>query len=72
MAGDYYGYDGPCPPWNDERLHRYHFRVAALDIPSLGLEGRFDIGDVRRAMEGHVLAEAEIIGTYSLNAALRR
>ncbi|SFN29812.1 YbhB/YbcL family Raf kinase inhibitor-like protein [Dokdonella immobilis] len=72
MAGDYYGYDGPCPPWNDERLHRYHFRVAALDIPSLGLDGRFDIGDVRRAMEGHVLAEAEIIGTYSLNAALRR
>jgi Raf kinase inhibitor-like YbhB/YbcL family protein len=72
MGGDYYGYDGPCPPWNDERLHHYHFRVYALDIPTLGLEGRFDIGDVRRAMEGHVLAEAGIIGTYSLNAALRR
>ena len=72
MAGDYYGYDGPCPPWNDERLHHYHFRVSALDIATLGLEGRFDIGDVRKAMEGHVLAEAEIIGTYSLNASLRR
>lgn len=23
MAGDYFGYDGPCPPWNDERLHHY-------------------------------------------------
>ena len=72
MRGDYYGYDGPCPPWNDERLHHYHFRVAALDIASLGLEGRFNICDVRKAMQGHVLGEAEIIGTYSLNAALRR
>ena len=72
MRGDYYGYDGPCPPWNDERLHHYHFRVIALDVASLGLDGRFDIGDVRKAMEGHVLGEAEVVGTYSLNAALRR
>ncbi|HPG93160.1 MAG: YbhB/YbcL family Raf kinase inhibitor-like protein [Dokdonella sp.] len=72
MGGDYYGYDGPCPPWNDERLHRYHFRVVALDVATLGIDGRFDIADVRKAMAGHVLDEAEIIGTYSLNAALRR
>ena len=72
MAGDYYGYDGPCPPWNDQRLHRYHFRVAAIDVASLGLDGRFAIDDVRRAMQGHVLDEATIVGTYSLNAALRR
>ncbi len=72
MRGDYYGYDGPCPPWNDERLHHYHFRVAALDIATLGLDGRFDIHDVRKAMQGHVLAEAELIGTYTLNASLRR
>src|SRR5690606_14570069 len=32
MSGDYYGYDGPCPPWNDERMHRYIFTVYALDI----------------------------------------
>jgi hypothetical protein len=32
MAGDYYGYDGPCPPWNDDLLHHYHFRVYALDV----------------------------------------
>jgi hypothetical protein len=25
MAGEYYGYDGPCPPWNDERVHTYVF-----------------------------------------------
>jgi Raf kinase inhibitor-like YbhB/YbcL family protein len=72
MSGDYYGYDGPCPPWNDERLHHYYFRVHALDVAKLGLSGRFDIADVRRAMAGHVLGEAEIVGTYSLNAALRR
>lgn len=71
MAGDYYGYDGPCPPWNDERLHHYHFRVHALDVASLGLSGRFDITDVRKAMAGHVLGEAEIVATYTLNPALK-
>lgn len=70
MSGDYYGYDGPCPPWNDERLHHYHFRVYALDVPSLGLEGRFTLADFRRALEGHVLAEAQTVGTYTLNPAL--
>ncbi|MEP7043889.1 MAG: YbhB/YbcL family Raf kinase inhibitor-like protein [Dokdonella sp.] len=72
MAGDYCGYDGPCPPWNDERMHHYHFRVYALDIASLGLSGRFTIADVRAAMRSHVLAEAALTGTYTLNPALRR
>ena len=72
MAGDYFGYDGPCPPWNDERLHHYHFRVHALDVAALGLPEAFTLDDVRRAMRGHVLAEAAIVGTYSLNASLRR
>lgn len=71
MAGDYYGYDGPCPPWNDERVHRYQFRIHALDVPTLGLSGRFDIAELRRAMTGHVLEEAEIVGTYTLNPALK-
>ncbi|KGI79251.1 YbhB/YbcL family Raf kinase inhibitor-like protein [Oleiagrimonas soli] len=70
MSGDYYGYDGPCPPWNDSIIHHYHFRLYALDVPSLGLEGRFDIADLRRAMDGHVLAEAEWMGTYTLNPRL--
>jgi Raf kinase inhibitor-like YbhB/YbcL family protein len=72
MAGDYVGYDGPCPPWNDDRLHHYHFRVVALDVPTLGVSGRFTAGDARAAMEGHVLGEAELVGTYTLNAALKR
>lgn len=67
MAGEYYGYDGPCPPWNDERLHRYHFIVHALDVPTLDLTDPFDGEDVRGAMEGHILDRAQITGTYTLN-----
>ena len=72
MAGDWFGYDGPCPPWNDERLHHYRFRICALDVASLGLDGRFVLADVHAALQGHVLAEATLTGTYALNAALRR
>ncbi|MBX2798674.1 MAG: YbhB/YbcL family Raf kinase inhibitor-like protein [Myxococcales bacterium] len=66
MSGDYYGYDGPCPPWNDERIHGYHFEVHALSVPSLGLSGRFTGADVREAMAGKVLATARLIGLYAL------
>jgi len=71
MAGDYLGYDGPCPPWNDALVHHYHFRVYALDVPALDLPERFTLADVRRAMAGHVLAEAALTGTYTLNPSLR-
>ncbi|AKJ69105.1 hypothetical protein PATSB16_33420 [Pandoraea thiooxydans] len=67
MAGDYYGYDGPCPPWNDTLLHHYVFTVYALDIERLPVEGRFDGAQVRQAMAGHVLAEAHLTGVYTLN-----
>jgi Raf kinase inhibitor-like YbhB/YbcL family protein len=67
MGGTYGGYDGPFPPWNDERLHHYHFVVYALDVPSLGLEGEFTLDDVRRAIEGHVLDEGELVATYTLH-----
>ncbi|MES2261885.1 MAG: YbhB/YbcL family Raf kinase inhibitor-like protein [Pseudomonadota bacterium] len=67
MAGDYYGYDGPCPPWNDLRVHHYIFRLYALDMPRLALEGRFTGPDAYAAMHGHILDEAQIIGAYSLN-----
>lgn len=70
MAGDYLGYDGPYPPFNDRRVHRYFFRLFALDVPHLDLPARFDAGDVLRAMQGHVLAEASTYGTYTLNPAL--
>lgn len=70
MAGDYYGYDGPCPPWNDARVHRYVFTVYALSVARLALPARFTGQDVLQAMEGHVLAEASCTGTYTLNPAL--
>ena len=70
MSGNYYGYDGPCPPWNDEILHHYVFTVYALDIERLPLSGKFGGPEVRAALEGHILAEAKITGTYTLNPAL--
>jgi Raf kinase inhibitor-like YbhB/YbcL family protein len=72
MRGDYGGYDGPCPPWNDEIVHHYHFTIYALDVESLGLSGSFTGQQVREAIEGHVLGQATWIGTYTLNPSLRR
>ena len=68
LGGDYFGYDGPYPPPNDLRVHRYFFRVFALDVATLDLPPKFTAGDVLRAMQGHVLAEAAIYGTYSLHS----
>jgi Raf kinase inhibitor-like YbhB/YbcL family protein len=70
MGGDYYGYDGPYPPANDLRVHRYFFRLFALDVATLDLPARFTAADALRAMQGHVLAEASLHGTYSLNPKL--
>lgn len=70
MAGDYCGYDGPCPPWNDAIAHRYVFTLYALDVERLPVEGKFSGTDVRAAMAGHILAQAQWTGTYTLNPAL--
>lgn len=67
MAGDYYGYEGPCSPWNDERIHRYHFTLYATDLDRCPVEGRFTAAEVRQAFAGHVLAEARLTGTYTMN-----
>ena len=67
MGGDYLGYDGPYPPGHDLRLHRYFFRVFALDVERLDLPAKFTAADVFRAMHGHVLAETATYGTYALN-----
>lgn len=67
MQGTYRGYDGPCPPWNDQRVHHYDITVFALDAESLGLEGDFTVSDARAAMEGHVLSEATLGVTYAIN-----
>ena len=65
MAGTYGGYDGPFPPWNDERTHRYRFRVYALDTPSLDLPDDFGLEQFSEALEGHVLDEGELAADYS-------
>jgi len=67
MNGEYFGYDGPCPPWNDEVAHRYIFTLYALNVTSLKLDGSFTGEDALRAMQGKVLAHASVRGTYSLN-----
>lgn len=71
MGGQYFGYDGPCPPWNDERLHHYHFELYATDVDRCPVDGAFTARDVRAALAGHVLAEAHLTGTYSLNPSVR-
>lgn len=67
LGGDYFGYDGPYPPPNDLRVHRYFFRLFALDVERLPLPARFGAGDVFAAMHGHVLAEASLHGSYALH-----
>jgi len=71
MGGEYCGYDGPCPPWNDELLHHYHFVLYATDLVRCPLDGALTGAAVRSAIAGHVLAEARLTGTYSLNPAVR-
>jgi Raf kinase inhibitor-like YbhB/YbcL family protein len=71
MAGTYFGYDGPCPPWNDERIHRYQLTVYALDVDRLDLAGAFTGDRLLAAIAGHVLGSAGFEGTYTLNPALR-
>lgn len=70
MGGDYYGYDGPCPPWNDVLVHRYVFTLFALSVDTLVLPERFTGADVRTAMQGKVLAHASVTGRYTLNPAV--
>ncbi len=70
MGGDYFGYDGPCPPWNDEILHHYVFTLYALDCARCPVSGAFRGGDALKAIEGHVLAKASLTGIYTLNPKL--
>ncbi len=55
------GYRGPCPPIG---RHRYFFRLYALDIvlSDLGCPAK---ADLEQAMQGHILADAVLMGTYS-------
>lgn len=55
------GWAGPCPP--PGKPHRYVFRLYALDAPT-GLAPRATKKDLLAATQGHVLADAELVGTY--------
>lgn len=55
------GYGGPCPP---SGTHRYFFKLYALDI-KLDLPPSTDKAGLEAALEGHVLAEAQVFGLYS-------
>jgi Raf kinase inhibitor-like YbhB/YbcL family protein len=57
------GYGGPCPP-RANGPHRYFFTLYALDIPSLKLPGGRPRQEIERAMQGHVVGQAKLIGTY--------
>lgn len=79
-------YGGPCPPWNDARLHHYHFIVLALDKDAdsvINAAPATDCNDPackadtakntfdRLITSKHVLGKATVIGTYTLNKELR-
>jgi Raf kinase inhibitor-like YbhB/YbcL family protein len=55
------GYGGPCPPAG--KAHRYFFKLYALDSV-LNLKTGAGKADVEKAMQGHVVAHAELMGTY--------
>lgn len=71
MDGPYFGWDGPCPPWNDQRVHHYRFELHATDLERCPVDGEFTAAQVRKALEGHILASASISGRYSLNPLIR-
>jgi Raf kinase inhibitor-like YbhB/YbcL family protein len=55
------GYFGPRPPAG---VHHYHFRIMALDAP-LALPAGADLAALTKALQGHVTAEAELVGTFA-------
>jgi len=55
------GYGGPCPP--PGKPHRYFFKLYALDAMT-GLKAGVTKKDLLKAMEGHVLAEGQLMGTF--------
>lgn len=61
------GYMGPCPPFNDLRLHRYVFTIYALNVKNLDLKQNYDHQQMTSAMKGHILASASAVGVVVRN-----
>ena len=70
MAGQYFGYDGPFPPFNDSLVHHYVFTLYAVSVARLPLDGAFTGAQVREQLAGRALGEATFSGTYTLNQRL--
>ncbi|WP_363349242.1 YbhB/YbcL family Raf kinase inhibitor-like protein [Methylocystis echinoides] len=60
---DELGYVGPCPP-EDDGLHRYRFRLLALDCAELAIRTHPSCEEVETEASKHVLAQAQITGLY--------
>jgi Raf kinase inhibitor-like YbhB/YbcL family protein len=56
-------YDGPQPP-HGHGVHHYHFRLFALDVPTLDVSEDAAAMDVLEAARAHALAEADVVGTF--------
>ena len=54
-------YDGPEPPRGD-RPHHYHFRLAALDVPSIGLPANAGAAEIWREASQHLIEKADLVG----------
>jgi len=61
-SGRRIGYSGPCPPGG---MHRYFFKLYALDAPIPSLGDRATAADIETAMQGHILAQTELMGRYA-------
>lgn len=66
MEGQWFGYDGPCPPFNDERVHHYRFTLYALDVERAPVDGVFTAKEALEAIRPHVLDSATIVGSYAI------
>lgn len=71
LSGEYVGYDGPMPPWNDARIHQIHFTLYALETDELSLGYWFTADDLFEAMDGYILGQARLTATYTLHPDLR-
>ena len=56
-------YDGPEPP-RGHGVHHYHFRLAALDVPSLGIPAQAGARELWAEAKKHMIEQAELVGTY--------